>query len=82
MNFTASFGKNSRPEDDQNLKFFRLLEFEIKVRIALLDSNIDKAIRLCTNMIHLFPSDIKPRKLLTMIWSDEIAVLKQDYLSS
>ena len=49
------------------LEHFRLLEFEIKVRMALLEDNVDKAIRMCTNRIHLFPSEIGPRKLLAKI---------------
>jgi len=53
--------------DSMTLEHFRLLEFEIKVRMALLEDNVDKAIRMCTNRIHLFPSEIGPRKLLAKI---------------
>ena len=54
-------------KDSMTLEHFRLLEFEIKVRMALLEDNVDKAIRMCTNRIHLFPSEIGPRKLLAKI---------------
>jgi len=54
-------------KDSMTLEYFRLLEFELKVRMALLEDNVDKAIRMCTNRIHLFPSEIKPRKLLAKI---------------
>ena len=62
-------------KDSTTLEHFRLLEFEIKVRMALLEDNVDKAIRLCTNRIHLFPSEIGPRRLLAKILLRKVFLL-------